>query len=172
MSTLYCAVFSLAYHACLRISEYAVCPHTDHTLLMSDVQRIYLPHHDSTYLLKFRSFKHCPATFPDFLLRRSYNAYICPVRWLTLYLTWRPDVPGPLFIHSKGPITPKQVGDNLTKCAEGLGWDPTLIHSHGFRIGRTTDWADEGYSAVQICAMGRWFSDAYTKYIRPKVLLA
>ena len=154
ISVLYSAAFSLAYHMCLRVSEYTVCRNTDHTILISDVFRINLPNNDNAYRIKFRSFKHCPQTFPDYVLYRSYNSFICPVRWLTLYLTWRPDVPGPLFIHSKGAITPKQVADNLHKCAEGLGWDPTFIHSHGFRIGRTTDWADEGYSAVQIRSHG------------------
>ena len=73
-------------------------------------------------------------------------------------------MPGLLFIDTRGPITPKNMSDNLTTIA-GLGCDFTRIHSHGFRIGRATDWAQEGYSALQIRAMGRWFSDAFLRYI-------
>ncbi len=60
VSVLYCTAFSLAYHMCLRVSEYTVCKNTDHTILMSDIFRINLPNNDNGYRIKFRSFKHCP----------------------------------------------------------------------------------------------------------------
>ena len=78
---------------------------------------------------------------------------------------------GPLFLDIYGPITPRLVNENLQKCAAGLGWDASRVQSHGFRIGRTTDWARQGYSALQIRAKGRWYSDAFLKYIRPFFVL-
>ncbi len=171
LCTLYCTVFSLAYHMCLRVSEYAVCPHSDHTLWNTDLHRINFPNGDNGYRVKFRSFKHCPSTFPDFLLTRSHNFIVCPVKWLNVYLAIRPKFNGPLFVDNYGPITPKLVNENLQKCVEGLGWDSSRVQSHSLRIGRATDWAKQGYSAIQIKAKGRWYSDAYLKYIKPLMVL-
>ena len=101
------------------------------------------------------------------MIRPTNDLISCPVRLMHEYLQLRPDMEGPLFVDNFGPLKRRTYTNNFAKCISILGWDTREYKSHSFRIGRASDWADMGYSPVQIKSKGRWFSDAFLKYIRP-----
>ncbi len=169
---LYCALFSWAFYACLRSSEYADCKYTDHLLKLGDIHRFKVGSHGA-YRIRFRTFKHSPSTFPDLVLHKTGDIDSCPVRQMDIYLSLRPsgDPDEPLFVDSTGAISRYTIGANLNKCLQHLGLSQTKYKLHSFRIGRATMWAQLGYNEIQIKAMGRWFSNAYQRYIRDLVIL-
>ena len=171
LSILYQTIFSWAWHACMRVSEYTEGNASDHGLKRQNIAGIRSGGQVTSYRVKFQSFKHCPQTFPDMIMIPSKDPSICPVRPMNIYLFMRGDQEGPLFIDHRGPITRKKVADNLRTCAGILGWNQDRIQTHSFRIGRASAWAEEGYSALQIRVKGRWFSNAFEKYLRTPVVL-
>ena len=166
--SLYSAMYSWAYHACLRISEYTKGP-SDHNLLIQNLTKIDIGGYEA-FRIRFESFKHSPDLFPDFVIHPTFDPISCPVMLMKQYLLVRPDMYGPIFVDNFGGISRNTFSNNLAKCISIMGWDPKRYQSHSFRIGRATDWASMGYSAVQIKQKGRWFSDAFLNYIRPTVV--
>jgi hypothetical protein len=53
----------------------------------------------------------------------------------------------------------------LSMLFRGCGLDTMKYKGHSFHIGTATFAAECGFSDAQICAMGRWRSDAFLKYI-------
>ena len=53
-----------------------------------------------------------------------------------------------------------------------LGLNYTSYSTHSFRIGKTSDMATHGASSEQIRLFGRWKSQAYTTYTKPKFVVA
>ena len=83
------------------------------------------------------------------------------------FLVLRGSTKGPLFLDCRGnPVTRDQVVSVLKTSIEKLGLDPNLFNGHSLRIGRTTDLAKDGFSALRIKQVGRWKSNAFHKYIR------
>ncbi len=169
---LYVALFSWAFYACLRSSEYTECKYNDHTLQLEDIHRINEKQRGA-YRIRFRTFKHSPANFPDLILYQTDDLDSCPVNSMDVYLALRPTTEPntPLFIDTKGAVSRQTVGQNLKKVLVHMGLSTTRYQLHSFRIGRATAWAQDGYSILQIKSMGRWFSDAFSKYIRPQVII-
>lgn len=94
-------------------------------------------------------------------------ANLCPVQALVAYLSYRPCVPGPLFIHANClPVTRYQFAAVLNKCVILSGLKESKIRTHSFRMGRATDLAAKGTPPEAIMKMGRWVSNAYRSYIR------
>ncbi len=155
--TLYRAVVTWAFAAGLRVSEYTKSKVVDHNLFRSSVDLITVDG-QAAYRLTFRSYKSCPDEFPDFVLVQHPNPAICPVTAMYHYLPMRPPGEGPLFVRPGGanqPITRGDVERVIDRVCRLQGWTRPLYHSHSFRIGRATLWAEQGYSPTQIQHMGR-----------------
>ena len=169
---LYATVFSWAFYACLRASEYTENKYTDHTLKLGNIFRVNFGR-TGAYKICFSTFKHSPSAFPDLVLHNTVDPESCPVRLMDIYLSLRPsgEPHEPIFIDSAGALSSHTVSANLSRFLPHLGLPASRYKLHSFRIGRATAWAEAGYSPLQIRAMGRWFSDAFTKYIRPLVIL-
>ncbi len=170
---LYRAVITWAFSAGLRVSEYTQSRYADHNLYRSSIDMISV-NDDIAYRITFRSFKSCPDEFPDFVLVRNENTILCPVTAMWNWLMVRPSGDGPLFVkHAEGnqPLKYRDIDQMLNRVCTLRTWNRTLFHTHSFRIGRATLWAQLGYTNEQIMHMGRWRSDAYKKYIRPSMVL-
>ena len=167
---LYWAVFTWAFGAGLRVSEYTESKLVDHNLHMSSIDSIWLDG-ALAYRITFRSYKSCPDQFPDYVLTKHEDLALCPVASMWHYLRRRPLGDGPLFLTPKGPLQRKDVEFVLAKACDLLKWNRVCYHSHSFRIGRATLWAQQGYNEMQIQSMGRWKSDAFRRYIRPATVV-
>ncbi len=169
---LYCTIFSWAFYACLRSSEYAECKYTDHLLKVGDITQIKLGM-NFAYRVRFRSFKHSPVSFPDMILHKTRDYDSCPVALMNIYMSLRPpaEPDEPLFVDSNGAVSRETIALNLKKCLPHMGLSPAKYKLHSFRIGRATMWAEKGYSDTQIKSMGRWYSNAFMRYIRTLVVL-
>ena len=53
---------------------------------------------------------------------------------------------------------------------EKANFNPAHFNTHSFRIGKASDMAKAGASKTQIALAGRWRSNAYLKYIKPKYI--
>ena len=168
---LYATVFAWAFYGCLRISEYTQGPVADHNIHIEGLSRVWVLG-ETAFRIQFRSFKHSPYMFPDFVMRRTGDSRFCPVVLMNRYLQIRPKTAGPLFVTDSGPLTRGAVYSMMERCVALLQWPKKTYEPHSFRIDRATMWALQGYSAVQIKAMGRWHSEAFWAYIRPVVILA
>ena len=75
-------------------------------------------------------------------------------------------MPGPLFIDCGKPITHNIFIEQLSWAVKSCGLDSSRYKGHSFRIGATSYGTDRGLSDSQICTLGRWQSNAFTKYVR------
>lgn len=75
-------------------------------------------------------------------------------------------MPGPLFIDCGKPITRNIFVEKLSWAVKSCGLDSSRYKGHSFRIGAASYAADRGLSDSQIRTLGRWQSNAFTKYIR------
>ena len=98
------------------------------------------------------------------------DSRICPYSWLLAAWNTAPDKsPGaPLFQHASGSPIAYSFMLNWVKqrLASHLGFDPSAIGLHSFRIGGATTLAILGFPAHIIKLFGRWKSIAYLDYIR------
>ena len=169
-SLLLTAMFLLAFHAFLRISEFALpsSGKSDHILQLSNISI-----HPDEVLIQFNSFKHHRG-HPVSISVPSHVSYYCPVKHLAQFLLIRGTSPGPLFIFpDETPVTQGFFRSSLRACLSLAGFSNATYTSHSFRIGAATEAARKGYSDDEIQRMGRWSSTAFKKYIRiPKLSLA
>ena len=88
---------------------------------------------------------------------------LCPVKALRRFLVRRGSSPGPLFIYSNGAfLTRSRVRDLLVRSLPHI----ENINTHSFRRGGASALSDAGVEGHVIQILGRWKSDAYTKYIQ------
>ena len=159
------AVFSLAYFASLRVSEYAVTGSSSHALRLEDVG-FTKDGGDTCVYLKLMSFKASlrPAKL---LVPPEKNSGACPVTALKEYLRVRPRGGKMLFLQKTGgPLRATAVNTRLRACIACQGSSPGDFSSHSFRAGRTTDLVEMGVTDTQIRESGRWKSDAFLQYVR------
>lgn len=161
---LYASLFSLMYYACLRASEVLYTDTPQHMLHMS-----HLVTHTNSYQLCFKSYKHSTSD-RNVLYIVPTGKSDCPVFHLSNYLKLRGVTPGPIFLSKGAPVTRHQFTYVLNQCLKYLQIPSLHYNTHSFRIGRTTDLAlaDVPHSTIQ--HLGRWKSNAYTKYIRPQYM--
>lgn len=164
---LFKAVFTLAYTACMRVSEYAVSANDTHTLLAKNVK--FMPTTEGqrqTVKVTLETFKHSTSQETLYIVSQE-GSIICPVKALKNYLKIRPEAQGPLFIHrDKKPLTRNAVSHILRAAIKMIDLDPAQFTPHSLRIGRATDLAIQNQAEHIIKKTGRWNSDAYVKYIR------
>ena len=155
------AMFTLAFHAFLRIGE--ICTSVvPNTIKVTDVSRC-----GSSYKIRMVNYKHAPINHSTILEVQKNDSEICPVQHLSSYLKIRPNVSGPLFLFRDGkPISKRFFSNCLQRCLESTGLNTKRYKSHSFRIGAATHAASLGISDDRIMRMGRWHSKAFMKYIR------
>ena len=161
---LFTAAFTLAFHAFLRIGEFAlskgniaqtILQFQDISLLHTEVHLIIK--RSKTDQLGVGTTLHIPAS----------NCISCPFVAMHNFLQIHPSKTGPLFTHFGGqPITRYQFVATLTQCLKILGIDSTKYNSHSFRIGAATTLAMQGVGSDTIQAAGRWRSNVFRSYIR------
>ena len=157
------AVVLLAFFGLLRVSEY-----TSPTLTRSDpnslnVGDVVLSPSGSIALVRIKKSKTDPFRKGVTLRICAIPHAFCPVQALRRYLARRGTQPGPLFIYQNGSfITRARVRDLLVKCLP----DIPNVNTHSFRRGGASALSDAGVEGHVIQILGRWKSDAYTKYIQ------
>lgn len=94
----------------------------------------------------------------------------CPLKLLADYLAVRPFTGGvgPLFIRQDGsPMTASWFRAGLKRECEAAGF-VGAVNSHSLRIGAATDAANKGVPSHRIKLLGRWKSDSFMRYLRPR----
>lgn len=168
-SALFCAIFSLMYHAALRVSEVCSSSNSDHTLQVNQAIMVGSGR-KCRVTICFKSYKHQshPST-P--LIVHTTNDNTCPVTLLQKYLRLRGTGSGPLFRATTGdPVHRSEIAEELKHHIGLIGQNPVEYNTHSFRIGKATDMAKNGFSITKIAMVGRWKSNAYTKYLKPNAI--
>ena len=155
---LFPALFSLMFHALLRLGEVTDSPH--------NLQYSNLSLTTNALSLTFTSFKHSLGHPVTITLQASASP-ACPVRLIHSYLTLRGHSPGPLFMsHNRSPLNASYFRSFLKSSLALAGLSSLRITPHSFRIGAATYAASMGFTSEQIKTLGRWRSAAFKKYIR------
>ncbi|XP_070204767.1 uncharacterized protein [Littorina saxatilis] len=162
---LYSAMFSLAFHAFLRVGEITVRNRQDPNPHLISSQKVALSNGKIT--LKFLSFKHSCGRAFTLTIQPGSSACHCPVALLSAYLQLCCPGNSPLFACASGrPVLREEFETVLKRALVFCQVDPSHYHSHSFRIGAATAAAERGLSDAQIRQLGRWKSDAFKTYIR------
>ena len=157
---LFKSMYSLMFHAFLRIGEVTFSPNN---LQLSDVSVS-----QTGVVITFTKFKHHVGQ-PIIVKVPPSGSKYCPVNIVIAYIKLRGQNPGPFFSHPS--LLPIQSSYFSRIFERSLNWNRLSDHNfkpHSFRIGAATVAAMLGYSDSQIQAMGRWKSTAFKKYIRIK----
>jgi len=163
--SLFKAVFTLAYYACLRVGEYAISADDQHTLTVENVSFVNTKNSCKIKMI-LPTFKHSKGQ-EILYIESETNTSTCPVKILKDYLTVRPKVLGPLFIHKDTkPVTRNAVSEVLRATIGKTKLNPKDFSPHSLRIGRATDLAIQNTPEHVIKKTGRWNSTAYINYIR------
>lgn len=109
----------------------------------------------------------------DVFIGRAGNK-LCPIRAMTEYLSRRGGSAGPLFYFKNGKfLTRATFVAKVRDAMSQKGIDPSIYSGHSFRRGAATAALDKGLGDATIKMLGRWKSEAYTRYIRtPRTQLA
>ncbi len=162
--TLFRSMFLMAFFGFLRVGEMTASTNAAHNTLTVDC--IQPVKGTSKLRLHFRRYKH-GKRHADIILEPQANVRYCPVRAWNEYVALRGLQPGYMFLLATGqPISRRVFADQLALCLKTCNLSPTLYKTHSFRIGAATYAAEQGRSALQIQALGRWSSMAFLKYIR------
>ena len=163
-------MFLIAFHCFLRIGEYTMTQCPQHLLRINQFSLVSKGGTCQAFLVIFDSFKHSNGRKVTLRISSSTSQY-CPVKSLLRYLSIRGYSPGPLFVfRNKVPVSSSFFYSKFKSIVGLSGYDHTKIKPHSLRIGAATTAASKGYSETQICAMGRWQSTAFKKYVRIPVL--
>ena len=159
-STLFQAIFLLAFYFALRVGEFTDSRHNINR------DQVVVTNHEIT--LKFLSYKHSANAADTHYIKAKYTRY-CVVGALLRFLNLRGNGNGPLFSRNKKPISKQVFSGILKRVVSKLGLQNANLKAHSFRIGAASHWAQKGFSEVQIRKMGRWLSNAMDRYIRGDV---
>lgn len=162
------AAFLLAYFGMFRVSE-IVAPsmgNVDRTLKASNVN-VSTGGKELSIILEV--YKTNQRGYPITLkIPAEIDESVCPVKAVSQYWLRRPNHNGPFFCHANGrSVTRYQFSAVLAKCLRLVCQSSSNIKSHSFRIGRATQLAEMGVPGYKIKILGRWSSEAYSRYIRP-----
>lgn len=164
-------MFLLAFYALLRVSEITTTSNGSANIInRENVKFSYKNGKVIKASLKLMNYKHSKGQTSTIILSRAKNRLLCPVRVLSKYCSVTTHKSGPLFQFSCGKtVTASYFRRLLKRCVEHCHLDPTKYTSHSFRIGGATLAHDRNFSESQIQKLGRWSSNAYTKYLRPSL---
>ncbi len=164
------AVFSLAFHLCLRIGELSVSNSVIKNVIylnqLTIAKKEGVPY---KLVVHFQHFKHKRSKDTVTRAVSSTTDECCPVTLVLKYLRFRGSKPGPVFLTPKGsPLRSSTVSKALATCLECLGLDHRKYGTHSLRIGGATQAAKCGASDAELRLLGRWRSNAFLTYIRPQ----
>ena len=168
-AVLYHSMYTVMYYACLRASEVLQTDTPQHIIT---IENFTITTNSLNATIHLNSYKHAAHQSADILLTAT-SAIDCPIQATQKYLQLRPPTAGPLFISQhKQPVLRPAFLHTLTACLRYLNIAPDSYNIHSFRIGRTTDMAQQNVPHDAIQRIGRWKSNAYLKYIRPPPVAA
>ena len=161
-------MFAAAYYGLLRISEVA----EPHPVMARDVH--YGVNKEKILFVLRSSKTHGKANKPQLVEINGKNSFsdkrFCPFQLVRRYAAVRPKCKSrrePFFVYSdRSPITPYATRSVLKSCITKAGINPVPFGFHSFRIGRSTDLFNQGYTVAQIQKLGHWKSNAVFKYLR------
>lgn len=161
---LYSAMFSLCFHAFLRVGEVTFThKHSQHHILCFGALTFKS---DQSFVISMSSYKHSHGRTHRITIHPSPGSSACPVETMHRYLSIRGNRPGYLFLSSTGtPVSCSQFASTLQSTLAFCRF-PSSIKCHSFRIGAATHAAASGLSDSQIRYLGRWRSNAFLRYIR------
>lgn len=162
--SLFKAMFSLAFHAFLRVGEMtASAGHVSKNTIHLEQLAVQ----PSNMKLTFKSYKHSKGQPFTLTIQAAPLAPDCPVRIMQEYLAGRGSSSGPLFqFRPNCPVTRANFNTQLRHALQFCQLPTDRYKSHSFRIGAATEASRQGLSDSQIRQLGRWQSDAFTSYIR------
>lgn len=157
------AMFTLAYHALLRVGEITVNNNNLKNLINFSQVAMF----DEKVVVNFVDFKHSKGKSFRLEIKKNKNIEICAVIALKKYVAIRNKMVGALFINANGVAISRQFfQDALNNALNFCGLSQVYYKPHSFRIGFATDAITSGMSSENIRILGRWKSDAYKIYIR------
>ena len=166
LCSLFRAMMALGYYALLRSCEMVLSSSNSHALKLRNVSR-----NSSSYLLYFDTYKRSMENSAPLALYPDHLSPYCPVRLLDTYLHIRKGTSELLFILEDGqPVGRRDFAEHLRACANLCGLDSSRINTHSLRIGRATQLYLDGSPTEDIRRKGRWRSQAFLKYIRPRAV--
>lgn len=157
------AASTLGFAAFLRIGEMFFSCNQDNCLRLADVSL-----GDKHLLISMSRFKSVQGQGAQTIrFDQVPGSVSCPLRFLSLFLSYRGPTPGNLFASPSGKPIPRRLFDGwLKKTLEFSGLDASKFKGHSLRIGAASQAAADGKSDAFIRLAGRWSSDAFRKYIR------
>lgn len=169
--TLIRAMFTLAFFALLRVGEITVTSVANHTISDNDITVKTKKGQPVSVCVSLRHYKHSVSPF-SVTIQPQRNKKICPVLAIHAFAKMRPRKSSPFFLNESGtPVTNKQFSQILRNCISKIGLDPKSYTSHSFRIGGATLAHNRNFTDSQIRKLGRWRSNAFQSYLRPKSVL-
>ena len=161
---LFKAMFTLAFHAFLRIGEMTVTGQAATNPNVIEIHQVTFGQGKMNIL--FIKYKH--STGKPFTLTIEPGAPgTCPVQAMREYIAIRGSAAGPLFTRApQVPVTRSYFNSQLRLALAFCNYSLTQFSSHSFRIGAATTAAAQGRTDAQIRQLGRWKSDAFKQYIR------
>lgn len=165
---MFCTVYSALYHGALRSSEVSFSSDCDHTLRYGDIHM-----NEDSIDITLSSYKHSKS---ETTLRiKASQDVACLLSWYrrltTSWVTGRDNSDYVFVLEDNSPITRNHLSARLKQSINDIGLNSDRFNTHSFRIGKATDMYRDGYSDRQIAEAGRWKSNAFLNYIRPKHVL-
>ncbi len=163
-AALFSVLFSIAYFGFFRVGELVVNKSWSHshTILLSDIR---IEKDSLSINLRFSKTDQLGKGSTIFL--SAVDSFLCPVKFLKVYLDIRPCDIGPAFIHFGGsPVTRYQFNMVLKRALVAAKIPANNYRSHSFRVGAASQSSKLGFSDDEIQKFGRWESNAYKTYIR------
>ena len=166
-TVLFTAAFYLAYFGLFRVSELVICSNKAKGRALTK-ENVIFDRKDNSVIICIRVSKTNQAGRPVFVRIPSNDESKVCIESLKKYTSIRSLRSEQFFCHSNGlPLTRYQFSTILSKACRHAGLSSNHL-THSFRIGRATDLALQGFSGDKIKQMGRWASNTYTCYIRPR----
>ena len=157
------AAVLLAFFGLLRVSEYTSPSPTRADQSGLAVQDVHIDWARRLAFIHIKKSKTDPFRLGVTIRVGVVAHQLCPVTALFRYLQLRGLQPGPLFRYSNGRLLTRiNVFELLTRSLPHL----PNVNTHSFRRGGATALAAAGVSSDVIRIVGRWKSDAYTRYVQ------
>ena len=166
---MYKALLLLQYHACARVGELVVSgQNTENVVQLNQISFQSDSLGTVTQLIiDFMYFKHNKAAQSEAVTINATDEPSCPVQAVRDYIQARGQAPGFLFVNAAGmPVQRNAVSRMLKRFLTASGYRAERYDTHGLRIGRASQAAQDGWTETQIKHLGRWKSEAYKQYIR------
>ena len=177
LSTMYQALFLIAYYGLLRIGELTKSEHT------IKVRNVHVGENKNKIMIVlYNSKTHSKESRPQKIKIQSVENYakykefeasyrfFCPFKAMRKYISVRgnfeEDNDQFFIFRDRSPVVPHHVRAVLNKALTALNLDPEMYGMHSARIGRASDLFKFHYEISEIKFLGRWKSNAVYRYIK------